>query len=47
MTPINPNIAMSAGGMFSVVEKTRIGRKSAMSAPCKMITQEANSRNLA
>jgi len=38
---------MSAGGIFSVVEKTRIGRKSAMSAPCKMISQEATSRNFA
>ena len=31
-TPINPNIAMSADGMFSVVDKTGT-RKSAMSAP--------------
>ena len=32
-TPTSPNIAMSAGGMFSVVEKTRIGRKSSDERP--------------
>ena len=44
---MSPNIAMSAGGMSSLVVNTRIGRNSMMRAPWSRTTHDPNRRYLA
>ena len=47
ITPMSPNIAMSAGGMGSLVVNTRIGRNSRMRAPCSRTTHDPSRRYFA